>query len=113
MTREAIRAYCISLPHVTEKFVMHHAGFQIGGKTFAMLNPEVEGLPLAFKCSPDDLGELVEIPGVMQAPYMAKRQRVAITEFDALAAGELKARLVKSRALVPGNLSKKKQTELA
>ena len=37
MTREAIRAFCMSLPHVTERFQMHHAGFQIGGKTFAML----------------------------------------------------------------------------
>jgi predicted DNA-binding protein (MmcQ/YjbR family) len=103
----------MGLPHVTERFQIHHAGFQIGGKTFAMLNLEVEGLPLCFKCSPEDFEELVEIPGVMQAPYMAKKQWVAITEFDTLPGAELKVWLVKARAIMLGKLSKKLQAELA
>ncbi len=111
MTREAIRAYCNSLPHVTEKFVMHHAGFQIGGKTFAMLNLEVEGLPLCFKCTPEDFDELVEIPGVMQAHYMAKRQWVMMEDWDTLPPAELKAWLAKARAVVVSKLSKKMQAQ--
>ncbi len=63
MTREAIRAFCLGLPHVTERFQFHHAAFQIGAKSFAMVNLEVEGFPLAFKCTQEDFGELVEIPG--------------------------------------------------
>ena|SRR5579863_1184492 len=113
MTREAIRAFCLSLPHVTEAFKMHHAAFQIGGKTFAMLNLEVEGLPLCFKCTPDEFGELVEIPGVIQAPYMARTQWVAITEFDTLPPKELKAWLTKSREATRAKLSKKAQAETA
>ena len=109
MTREAIRAFCLSLPHVTEAFKMHHAAFQIGGKTFAMLNLEVEGLPLCFKCSPEEFGELVEIPGVMQAPYLKRTQWVAITDWDALPAKELKAWLVRSREVARARLSKKAQ----
>ena len=112
MTREAIRAFCLQMPHVTEAFKMHHAAFQIGGKTFAMLNLEVEGLPLCFKCSPEDFDELVEIPGVMQAHYMAKRQWVMIEDWDTLPAAELKAWLAKARAVMLTKLSKKMQAEL-
>jgi predicted DNA-binding protein (MmcQ/YjbR family) len=112
MTREAIRTFCLSLPHVTEAFKMHHAAFQIGGKTFAMLNLEVEGLPLCFKCLPEDFQELVEMDGVMQAPYMAKTQWVAIQEFDSLPVKELKAWLTKSRELTLAKLSKKAQATM-
>jgi predicted DNA-binding protein (MmcQ/YjbR family) len=112
MTREAIRAFCLAMPHVTERFQFHHAAFQIGAKTFAMLNLEVEGLPLAFKCTQEDFGELIEIPGVIQAPYFAKRQWVSITEFDTLPAAELKTWLTKARDVMLSKLSKKAQAEL-
>jgi predicted DNA-binding protein (MmcQ/YjbR family) len=112
VTREAIRAFCLAMPHVTERFQFHHAAFQIGGKSFAMLNLEVEGFPLAFKCTAEDFAELVEIPGVIQAPYFAKRQWVALTEWDALQAAELKAWLTKARGVMLGKLSKKLQAEL-
>jgi predicted DNA-binding protein (MmcQ/YjbR family) len=113
MTREAIRAFCMSLPHVTERFQMHHAAFQIGGKTFAMLNVEVEGLPLSFKCTPEDYAELIETEGVIPAPYMARNHWVSITEFDSLPAAELKDRLRRSREAVRLKLPKKAQAQLA
>jgi predicted DNA-binding protein (MmcQ/YjbR family) len=113
MTREAIRAFCLALPHVTEKFQFHHAAFQIGGKTFAMLNLEVEGLPLCFKVTDDDFSELVEAPGIIQAPYMARRQWVAITEFDTLPVTELKAWLTKAREIMRSKLPKRTQAQLS
>jgi predicted DNA-binding protein (MmcQ/YjbR family) len=113
MTREAIRAFCLELPQVTELFEMHHLGFKIGGKTFAMLNLEVEGVPLCFKCSPEDFAELIEMEGVIPAPYLARSKWVAITEFDSLPAAELKARLRKSRAVAFSKLPRKTQAALA
>ena len=113
MTREAIRAFCLQMPHVTETFQMHHAAFQIGGKTFAMLNLEVEGLPLNFKCTPADFAELIEIEGVIPAPYMARNHWVSITEWDSLPPAELKDRLRRSREAVRLTLSKKAQAQLA
>ena len=113
MTREAIRTFCLGMPHVTERFQMHHLGFQIGGKTFAMLNLEVEGLPLSFKCTPEDYGELVEREGVIPAPYMARNKWVSITEWDSLAAAELKDCLRRSREAVRLKLPKKAQAQLA
>jgi predicted DNA-binding protein (MmcQ/YjbR family) len=112
VTREAIRAFCLSLPHVTERFQFHHAAFQIGGKSFAMLNLEVEGFPLAFKCTAEDFGELVEIPGVIQAPYLARGQWVALTEFDTLPVNELKGWLTKAREVMLSKLTLKMQAEL-
>jgi predicted DNA-binding protein (MmcQ/YjbR family) len=111
MTREAIRAFCLSLPHVTERFQFHHAAFQIGGKSFAMLNLEVEGFPLAFKCTEEDFEELIEIPGIIQAPYLARRQWVALTDFDTLPAKELKSWLTKAREVMRSKLTKKAQLE--
>lgn len=113
MTREAIRAFCLQMPHVTEAFKMHHAAFQIGGKTFAMLNLEVEGLPLSFKCTPEDYAEAIESEGVIPAPYMARNHWVSITEFESLPAAELKDRLRRSREAVRLKLSKKAQAGLA
>jgi predicted DNA-binding protein (MmcQ/YjbR family) len=112
VTRESIRAFCLAMPHVTERFQFHHAAFQIGAKSFAMLNLEVEGFPLAFKCTKEDFGELVEIPGVIQAPYFAKMQWVSITDWDTLPAAELKRWLTKAREVMMSKLSKKAQAEL-
>jgi predicted DNA-binding protein (MmcQ/YjbR family) len=112
MTREAIRAYCLSLPHVTERLQFHHAAFQIGGKSFAMLNLEVEGFALAFKSTPEDFAELIEIPGVIPAPYLARAKWVALTEFDALRAKELKAWLTRAREVMLSKLPKAARTKL-
>jgi predicted DNA-binding protein (MmcQ/YjbR family) len=113
VTREAIRAFCLQMPHVTETFQMHHAAFQIGGKTFAMLNVEVEGLPLFFKCTREEYAEAIEVEGLIPAPYLARSQWVSLTEFDALPAAELKDRLVRAREAVRLTLSKKAQAQLA
>jgi len=113
VTREAIRAFCLGLPHVTERFQIHHLGFQIGGKTFAMLNLEVAGMPLSFKCTVEDYNELVEREGVIPAPYMARNKWVSITEWDSLPAAELKECLRRSREAVRLKLPKKAQAQLA
>lgn len=113
MTREAIRAFCLTLPHVTERFQMHHLGFQIGGKTFAMLNLEVEGMPLCFKCTPEDFAEMIEVDGVVPAPYLARNKWVALTDWDSLPANELKDRLRRARLAVLSKVPKKLQAQLA
>ena len=112
MTRDAIRTFCLALPHVTERPQFHHAAFQIGGKSFAMLNLDVEGFALAFKCTPEDFAELIEIPGVVPAPYLARAHWVALTDFDSLPMKELKAWLTKSREVMLSKLPKNAQAKL-
>ncbi len=113
MTLEGIRAFCLQMPHVTEAFKMHHAAFQIGGKTFALLNLDVEGLPLSFKCTPDDYAEAIEVEGLIPAPYLARSRWVSLTGFDALPASDLKDRLRRACEAVRLTLSKKAQAQLA
>ena len=112
MNRESIRTFCLGLPHVTERFQIHHLGFQIGGKTFAMLNLEVEGLPLYFKCSPADYAEAIELEGVVPAPYLARSKWVALNDWDSLPAKELKDHLQRARLVVLSKLPRKTQAQL-
>jgi len=97
---------------------MHHVGFQIGGKTFAMLNLKVEGVPLSFKCRAQTYGETIERAGVIPAPslarnHLARNQWVSVTEFGSLPAAMVKGSLRAAREAVRTRLSKKLQAQLA
>ena len=58
--------------------------FKIGGKIFAILALEPAKIWLSFKCDPEQFAELVERPGIIQAPYFARNQWVALETEDAL-----------------------------
>jgi len=79
VNREWVRKYCLSLPHVTEQVQWKiDLVFKIGGKMFALLVLEPHAICLAFKCSPEDFEELIERPGVIPAPYIARAKWVAL-----------------------------------
>ena len=66
-----LREHCISLPHATETVQWgDDLVFKIAGKMFAVvpLEPSAPTL-LAFKCTPEKFAELVEIPGIIPAPW--------------------------------------------
>ena len=67
---------------------------------------------LAFKCSPEDFEELIERPGIIPAPYIARAKWVALETFDALQRKELEARLKQAYELIFAKLPKKTQREL-
>ena len=72
MTIEGVRKICKALPEVTEDVMWgHDLCFSVGGKMFAAmdLNPPHA---LGFKCTPDAFAELVERPGIIPAPYLAR-----------------------------------------
>jgi predicted DNA-binding protein (MmcQ/YjbR family) len=76
MTLETLRQICRALPAVTEDVKWgNDLCFCVGGKMFAVvdLNPPHS---LAFKCTPESFGELIERPGVRPAPYMARNMWV-------------------------------------
>lgn len=68
---------------------------------------------VAFKCSPEEFDELIEIPGIIPAPYLARAKWVKLEHPDALPPAELKKRLTRSYELVRAGLTKKAQAELA
>jgi len=108
MNIEWVRRYCMSMPHATET-VQWGANlvFKIGGKVFAILALEPPDVWLIFKCQREEFAELVERPGIIQAPYFARNLWVALETEDALSAAETKRRVRASYDLVLEKLPKK------
>jgi predicted DNA-binding protein (MmcQ/YjbR family) len=67
---------------------------------------------LSFKCTPEKFAELVEVEGIIPAPYMARNHWVAILALDALRRPELEELVRNSYQLVRGKLPKKTLAEL-
>ena len=111
-----VRAFCLTLPHTTEDVQWeHNLLFRIAGKMYCVANMEPQLVPtkIAFKCTPEKFAELVEIEGIIPAPYMARNHWVAMIEMDALRQPEIKALIQSSYRLVLEKLPKKKQAELS
>lgn len=114
MNLDWIRACCMSLPHVTENIAWEeHLVFKIGGKMFAVgsLNPARDTLSL--KADPAEFAELVDQPGIIPAPYMARAQWVQLQSCDAVPKAQVRRLLAKSYELVKAKLPKKTQAALA
>jgi len=110
------RRICLSLPHATEDVQWEHdLLFRIAGKMFCVANmePQLVHTKLAFKCTPEKFAELVEIEGIIPAPYMARNHWVAILKMDALRGAELEELIRTSYQLVREKLPKKTLAELS
>ena len=110
-----VRAFCLSLPHATEDVQWeHNLLFRIAGKMFCIANlePALSPTKMAFKCTPEKFAELVEVEGIIPAPYMARNHWVAIIEMDSLRQPEIKELLQEAYRLVLEKLPKRTQAAL-
>jgi predicted DNA-binding protein (MmcQ/YjbR family) len=113
MDIEWVRRHCLSFPHATERVQWgDNLVFKVADKIFAILALEPGGQFLCCKCSPEEFAELVERPGIIQAPYFARAQWVALEREDALNAAELKQLVARSYELVVEKMPKAKQAAL-
>ena len=113
MNVEWIRKQCLSLPQTTESVQWgDNLVFKVAGKLFAIAALAPAKTVLAFKIDPQEFAELVERPGVIQAPYFARTHWVALESEDALPRAEIQRRLKRSYDLVVLKLPKKTQAEL-
>lgn len=114
MDPEAIRKYCLSLPHVTERVQWgNDLLFCIGEKMFAVAGLDAKyPTKLSFKCTPEKFSELIEMEGIIPAPYVARYHWVALEDLDALPARELKDLLKNAYQLVHNKLPKKVRAQL-
>jgi predicted DNA-binding protein (MmcQ/YjbR family) len=113
---EWVRAFCRSLAHTTEKVRWeHNLLFCIGEKMFCVANLEPAESPgrIAFKCTPEKFAELVEVEGLVPAPYMAHNHWVSVRDMNALRRVELEELIHHSYRLVLERLPKKTQAALA
>jgi predicted DNA-binding protein (MmcQ/YjbR family) len=129
---EWVREFCLGLPHTTEKVRWEHnllfcvgdkptrsaqnrRGSGTQGKIFCVANLEPGNGPslVTFKCSPEKFAEMVEIEGIIPAPYMARAHWVSMTDMDCLRRSEIKDHIRESYEMVLAKLPKKTQARIA
>jgi predicted DNA-binding protein (MmcQ/YjbR family) len=113
---EWVRKFCLSLPHTTEKVRWeHNLLFCVGEKMYCVANLEPGMGPgkIAFKCEPERFAELVEIAGIIPAPYMARNHWVSLTEISALRQAETEELIRGSYQLALSKLPKRLQLKLS
>ena len=114
MSIEWVRRLCLSLPHTTEVVQWgHDLVFKVGGKMYAAgpIEPPFD-VWLSLKCTPEDFAELIERPGIIPAPYMARAHWIALESQDALPAAEVRRLIRQSYELVMAKLPKKARAAL-
>jgi predicted DNA-binding protein (MmcQ/YjbR family) len=67
---------------------------------------------LSFKCTLEEFAELVERPGIVPAPYLARAHWVSLQDPGALAQAEVKRLLREAYELVVAKLPKKTRAAL-
>jgi predicted DNA-binding protein (MmcQ/YjbR family) len=110
MTLETVRGICRALPRVTEDIKWaHDLCFCVAGKMFTVVDLEPPH-SIAFKCTPEMFGQLVERPGIIPAPYMARNMWVQQQELgEVLDRKEIEALIKTSYELVVAKLPKRLQ----
>src|SRR5215510_2257383 len=110
-----VRELCLSLPQTTEDIQWENdLLFRIAKKIYCIVPLEPQAaIKLCFKCTPEKFAELVEIDGIIPAPYMARNHWVAFVDLDALRQSEIRELIGNSYRLVVEKLPKKLQAELS
>ena len=84
MDVDRIRAFCLELPHVVETrqwgdHLLFWVGDKaIGGKMFALISLEAGERVIAYPTDPERFAELVEVEGIIPAPYFARLHWVSV-----------------------------------
>ena len=108
MTLETLRRICRTCPGTTEDIKWGaDLAFCVGRKMFCVVNTEPPH-QVSFKCTPEDFGELVERPGLIPAPYLARARWVQEEGLgETLERGELERLIRSSYELVVATLPKR------
>ena len=113
MTIDALRSFAKSLPDAEEVLQWEHdLVFKVAGKMFAVAALEPGPVWLSFKCPPEESAELLERPGIVPAPYLARAGWVALETADALPSPEIRRLVRQSYELVIARLPKKVRASL-
>jgi predicted DNA-binding protein (MmcQ/YjbR family) len=120
MDAEQVRESLLKLPHVEEtmqwgaNLVFWVGDKAIGGKMFALVNLDEDGKGvISFHAGQERYTELLEIDGVIPAPYMARIFWVALTRWDAIPVRELLSILALARDMVYAKLPRRTKDVLA
>lgn len=112
MDIDNLRAYCLSLPAVTEDIKWDNdLCFSVGGKMFCVASLE-SPLNISFKVGDDVFDEISNQPGIIPAPYMARAKWVRVLNSNHFSKEDWQKHIAESYQLVKSKLTKKLRTEL-
>jgi predicted DNA-binding protein (MmcQ/YjbR family) len=116
ISAEWVRSVCMALPHSTETVQWgDDLVFKIGQKMYAVvpLEPAANAKALlSFKCTKEGFDELIERPGIIPAPYLARAHWVSLEDPAAMTKTEIRKRLAEAYAIVFSTLPKKVKAAL-
>jgi len=102
----------MSFPGVTEQIQCEiDLLFKVGGKMFVVCGTQ-SASAISLKANPEKFDELVEIPRVIPAPYLARNKWVAIQNKNGLKIPEIKNLIKESYELVFSKPPKKIKDEI-
>lgn len=108
MNIEQLRKFCLSLPHATEDVKWEKdLCFCVGEKMFCVTGLDQVDEQVSFKCTPEKFAELIELDGIIPAPYVARYHWVALQKSGVLSDSEVKALIRKSYQMVFDKLAPK------
>ena len=110
MDTEAVRKYCLSLPHATEDLKPQWGDallFRIAGKIFVSMSLADVPLRMNVKCTPERFAELLETDGVKVAAYVGRYHWIEVPLAGVFRDTELKHLIRDSYENVKAKLPKK------
>ena len=120
MDAERIRAYILTLPHAVEtmqwgaNLVFWVGDKAIGGKMFALVNLDGDGKAvISYAAGPQRYSELLEIEGIIPAPYMARIYWVAVERWNVFRTTEWEQELHAAHTLTFNKLPPRTRAVLA
>jgi predicted DNA-binding protein (MmcQ/YjbR family) len=120
MDVERIRAYLLTLPHAVEtmqwgaNLVFWVGDKAIGGKMFALANLDGEGRAvISYAAGAERYSELLEIEGIIPAPYMARIFWVAVERWDVFRTTEWERELRAAHSITFNKLAPRTRAVLA
>jgi predicted DNA-binding protein (MmcQ/YjbR family) len=127
MDVERLRDYLLTLPHVAEtmqwgaNLVFWVGDKAIGGKMFALIDMDEPAEPaagkphlvLSYSAGPARYAELLEMDGLVPAPYMARIHWVAAERWDVFSDAEWQRELRAAHEITLAKLPKKVRATLA
>ena len=107
-----LRDFCMSFPDVKEDMPWHDSlCFKVRGRIFAGVALSDGRFPrVTLKSSPEQFHELLEIDGIVPAPYVGRYKWIEIAKSDLLPAHELESLIRESYELVVARAPKPQAT---
>jgi predicted DNA-binding protein (MmcQ/YjbR family) len=118
MNAESAREFLLRLPHVVETeqwggLVFWVGDKAIGGKMFVMMNLDAGQMPVFYPAGQERMPTLLELDGIVPAPYMARIHWVAAERWSVFRNAEWESEFRAAHALTCDKLPPKVKATLS